>query len=203
MTARSLSAPARATRALWLVRHGESTWNALGLCQGQLPGPTLTARGLEQAHHCAQALEGEPIGLLVTSDLERAVQTASPIAQALAIEAVADPRLRERSLGVAEGTPAALLAPNRSGVAGGRVVDADAAPAGGESVRQLYDRVARCVSELLRQGDGDLALVCHGGVVRVLRAWLAGDGPEGMAWPEVHNALPSRWVATVPPSSIR
>jgi 2,3-bisphosphoglycerate-dependent phosphoglycerate mutase len=202
MTAPCAPAPARATRTLWLVRHGESTWNALGLCQGQLGGPKLTARGRRQAHRCARALAGEPIGLLVTSDLRRAMETSVPIAGVLGLTPTADLRLRERSLGTAEGRPSGLLGPEQSGVAGGKVVDPDAAPAGGESVRQLYDRVVACTSERLRQGDGDLALVCHGGVVRVLLAWLAGDGPEAMAWPEVHNALPSRWVATVPPSAL-
>lgn len=194
-----LSAQARATRTLWLVRHGESTWNALGLCQGQLPGPRLTARGRRQAHRCARTLVGEPIGLLVTSDLERAVETAVPIAAALGLVPLTDARLRERSLGAAEGTPSASLGPDRSGVADGRVVDPDAAPAGGESVRQLYERVVACVSERLREGAGELALVGHGGVVRVLLAWLAGDGPESMAWPEVANAQACRRVATVPP----
>jgi probable phosphoglycerate mutase len=201
MTASPSILPARATRTLWLVRHGESTWNALGLCQGQLAGPKLTARGRRQAHRCARALRGEPIGRLVTSDLQRAVETAAPIAGLLGLDPVVDPGLRERSLGAAEGAPTEALGAERSGVAGGRVVDPDAAPAGGESVRQLYDRVVACTSEHLRHGQGDLVLVCHGGVVRVLLAWMAGDGPDAMAWPEVHNALPLRWVAQVPPSS--
>lgn len=198
MTTAPAAAPSRATRALWLVRHGESTWNALGLCQGQVPVPALTARGRRQAQRCARALAGEPIGLLCSSDLDRAVQTARPIARALGVEPVTDRRLRERALGTAEGAPIAALGPDRSGVAGGRVVDPDAAPDGGESVRQLYDRVVACVSERLAEGEGDLALVCHGGVIRVLLAWLAGEGPDAMAWPHVDNALPGRWVATVP-----
>lgn len=200
MTAGFVTVPARATRTLWLVRHGESTWNALGLCQGQRPGSELTALGRRQARQCADALAGEPIGLLVASDLHRAVETAEPIHRALGVELVTDPRLRERALGDAEGLPSVLLGPDRSGIAGGRVVDPDAAPAGGESVRQLYDRVVTCVDALLGEGEGDLALVCHGGVVRALLAWHAGERPDAMAWPEVHNGLPTRVVATVPPA---
>jgi broad specificity phosphatase PhoE len=134
--------------------------------------------------------------MVVSSDLRRAAQTAALIGGALGQEVVVDPRLRERSLGTAEGLPSELLGPDRSGVAGGVVVDADAAPAGGESVRQLYERAVACLSERLRQGDGDLVLVCHGGVVRVLTAWLAGAGPDGMAWPEVDNGSPVRVAAT-------
>ena len=70
------------------------------------------------------------------------------------------------------------------------MVDADAAPAGGETVRQLYARLADCVNELLSDHpDGDLVLVCHGGVVRVVLAWLDGIGPEEMAWPEITNGM--------------
>lgn len=198
MTAGPLTVPARATRTLWLVRHGESEWNALGLCQGQMPAPGLTARGRRQAERCAQAMAGEPVGILLTSDLARAQETAAPIARALGIEVVTDLRLRERSLGDAEGLPSALLGPDRSGLDGRRVVDADAAPSGGESVRQLYERVVGCVSERLGDGPGDLALVCHGGVVRVLRAWLAGKSPDTMEWPKVRNGLPTRVVVGAP-----
>lgn len=199
MTVVPLTAPARATRTLWLVRHGESTWNALGLCQGQRPGPRLTGRGRRQAHRCARDLAGEPIGLLVTSDLERAVETAAAISATVGLTPVADAGLRERCLGSAEGQPTASLGADRSGVSGGWVVDADAAPEGGESVRQLYERVVACVARRLHEGEGDLALVCHGGVIRVLQAWASAQGPESMAWPEVDNAQPSRRVVTVPP----
>lgn len=198
MSADPAAVSARATRTVWLVRHGESTWNALGLCQGHHPGPALTARGWRQARRCAAALAHEPIGLLATSDLRRAAETAAPIGAALGLTPTVDPRLRERSLGDAEGRPSAALESRWSGVADGRVVDPDAAPAGGESVRQLYRRVVECVAELLGQGTGDLVLVCHGGVVRVLRAWVAGVGPEAMDWPDVRNALAVRCVVPVP-----
>ncbi|MGH8982071.1 MAG: histidine phosphatase family protein [Acidimicrobiales bacterium] len=177
-----------ASRRLWLVRHGESTWNALGLVQGQVTVPTLTAFGMCQARAQADSLSGEPITWLYSSDLRRALQTASPIGRALGLDVHLDVRLRERSLGTAEGTPSALLGPERSGIAEGRVVDADAAPEGGESVRQLYRRASECVTELLRAGgDGDIALVCHGGIVRVLLAWLDEIEPDEMSWVDVDN----------------
>lgn len=137
--------------------------------------------------------------MVVSSDLRRALQTAAPIGRALGRDVLVDPRLRERSLGTAEGLPSALLGPDRSGVVDGVVVDADAAPAGGESVRQLYERAVGCLSERLREGAGDLALVCHGGVVRVLTAWLSGTGPDDMSWPDVDNGWPVRVTAAMTP----
>ena len=180
----------RGQRRLWLVRHGESTWNVLGLAQGHKDVPTLTRRGAEQARRCARLLAGEPVGAIVSSDLKRAAQTALPIGRSLHLPVSHDSRLRERSLGAAEGTPFAVVRSDQLGIAGGRVVDADAAPPEGETVRQFYTRITACLNELLSDHpDGDLVLVCHGGVVRVVWAWLDGIGPEEMAWPEVANGM--------------
>lgn len=181
----------RAGRRLWLVRHGESDWNARGLVQGHRDEPVLTARGTEQARRCAAALAHEPVRALYSSDLRRARQTAAAVAEALDLPVIEDPRLRERLLGAAEGRPSADLGPAASGIEGERVVDADAAPAGGESVRAFYARVAGVAEEVLSgSGPGDVALVCHGGVVRVLLAWLEGTGPDDMTWPYIENAQP-------------
>ncbi len=201
------------TRTLWLVRHGESTWNARGLVQGQAPGPRLTARGAEQAREVARFLAGRPVRTLWTSDLERAVATAREVARVVDLVPVQDVRLRERSFGVVEGTPLATLGPDLSGIAGGRVVDADAAPPDGESVRQICRRVAAVLDELAAWdvppgpgaggtgpgvGGGDVVLVAHGGVVRAALAHLDRVDPAGMPWIPVGNgtvvqrALPRR-----------
>lgn len=176
-------------RRIWLVRHGESTWNAKGIVQGQLD-PGLSRSGRQQAARCAQTLAAmaKPEALY-SSDLRRALQSAAPIAEALGLEVHVEAGLRERSLGDAEGSPSPMLGPERSGIAEGRVVDADAAPAGGESVRKLFERAASCAARILSLHGGDVVLVCHGGVVRVLSAWLDGVTPDQMAWPDVENGV--------------
>lgn len=181
----------RRDRQVLLVRHGESTWNASGRIQGQAPHPGLTLRGVHQASKCARLLAGTTASALYTSDLRRAVQTAAPIGRALGLEPVADPRLRERAFGDLQGMAVSVLDAGRSGIAQGRVADADAAPPGGESVRALYRRASSFLAGALeRHGDaeGDLVLVCHGGVIRVLVAWLDGTGPDEMAWCPLGNA---------------
>src|SRR6202035_5720025 len=74
---------------------------------------------------------------LHASDLRRAVATAAPLAAALGLPITTDARLRERSLGILEGTTAVAVPPALSGVAGGYVVDPDAWPPDGESLRVL------------------------------------------------------------------
>lgn len=187
---------------MWIIRHGQSTWNARDLVQGHAPGPVLTRRGRQEARAVARTLRGTPVSTLVSSDLERAVQTARPIARALGLPLRTDPRLRERALGDAEGRPVALLTSGRSGIVNGHVADADAAPAGGESIRRFYQRVTSFVAELAElAGETEPVLVTHGGVVRVLFAWTAGAGPDGMAWGPVANGR-ALW-RPMPPLELR
>src|SRR5918995_6428158 len=60
---------------LILVRHGESTWNAEELLQGQLD-PPLSERGREQSKALAGMLDGLPEDRVLCSDLGRARETA-------------------------------------------------------------------------------------------------------------------------------
>jgi 2,3-bisphosphoglycerate-dependent phosphoglycerate mutase len=173
---------------LWLVRHGESTWNVLGLAQGQSDQPRLTPLGARQARYAAGQLRGRPISAVYASDLRRAVATAAPLAAVLGMGTVRDPRLRERSLGILEGTASAAVPPALSGVAGDRVLDPDAWPPDGESLRDLYRRVATFADDLLSPGPpGEVAVVAHGGTVRVLTAYLRGVPVERMRWEPVAN----------------
>jgi 2,3-bisphosphoglycerate-dependent phosphoglycerate mutase len=178
-------------RTLWLVRHGESTWNVLGLVQGHCPDPVLTRRGRAQAQRAAGQLSGRPVAALYSSDLRRALDTAGPISRAVGREVTVDTRLRERGFGVLEGASSERLDPPVSGIVGGRVVDADAAPPEGESIRRLVDRVAGFLDDLGADGDGDgdgdVVLVVHGGVVRAALAHLDGVEPDDMSWGPVGN----------------
>ena len=178
---------------LHLVRHGESTWNTLGLAQGHNDRAELTSRGQRQAAEAAMRFGGHRVRALYASDLRRALQTAAAFAGALGLPVFADGRLRERSLGVLEGTPAVAIDPALTGLAGGRVTDPDARPAGGESVRDLYQRAAGFAEELAAAHDeddqaGDVVVVAHGGTLRVLEAYLTGVPVEQMAWPPLENA---------------
>ena len=205
----TLAPPASAGRTgpaagpvLWLVRHGESTWNALGLAQGHCDQPRLTPLGARQARYVASQLRSRPIGALYASDLQRAVATAAPLAGALGLDVTRDARLRERSLGILEGTAAVAVPAALSGVAGNYVIDPDAWPPDGESLRELYRRVADFADDLLAPGapgevaPGEIAVIAHGGTLRVLTAYLRGVPVERMRWEPVANGtvvrLPSQ-----------
>ena len=201
-------------RVLWLVRHGESTWNARGLAQGHDDQARLTSRGLRQARGVAVQLRDRPIRALYSSDLRRALQTAAPIASALGLSVTRDARLRERCLGVLEGAATAAISPAVSGVSDGRVADPDARPAGGESLRDFYRRVADFTDELTALGAtggldpaadpgwaGDVAVVAHGGTLRMMTAYRRGVPVEQMTWEPLANACIVRSPTGWPPHS--
>lgn len=175
---------------LFLIRHGESTWNALGLAQGQRDQARLTRRGHRQAAAAAERFRGRQVRALYASDLRRALETAAAFGRVLGLPAHADARLRERSLGVLEGTASAAISPSVIGVKAGRVTDPDTRPTGGESVRDLYRRAAAFCDDLAAAADnagGDVVVVAHGGTLRVLQAYLNSVPAEEMSWEPLEN----------------
>jgi broad specificity phosphatase PhoE len=97
-----------------LLRHGE-VHNPTKVLYGRLPGFRLSERGLEQAEVAARFLSGRDIVAVIASPLERAQQTAGPIAAAYGLEIETDPRIIESANqfegGVVEPGPGILRHP--------------------------------------------------------------------------------------------
>jgi broad specificity phosphatase PhoE len=169
----------------------------LGLVQGQADEATLTRQGRRQAQLLTHRLGGRVIESIHTSDLRRARETAAILAESLGLEARPHTSLRERSMGVLEGSPVSSLDPEATGIDGDQVVDVDAQPTGGESLAALYQRAGGFVDWLRDQpADADAVVVTHGGTVRMLRAYCAERPVAGMTWDTVPNG--SLWRVRVP-----
>ena len=158
-----------------VVRHGETEWNLAGRIQGHTDSP-LTAAGRAQADAIGERLARESFDRLVSSDLGRAWQTALAIARRTGHEVEADPRLRERRFGAGEGLTYAefdALYPHAS--ARVRETDPDFAIPGGESRRELHERIGAAFESLAREAAGGrIAVVCHGGVLASLYRHVHG-----------------------------
>lgn len=178
---------------LWLVRHGQSTWNAHGLAQGHCDQARLTELGERQAWSVTGQLCDRPLTTLYSSDLHRALATAAPLAAVTGLPVRRDQRLRERSLGFLEGGPTSAVTPEFSGIRAERVVDPDARPDGGESLRDFYQRVAGFVADL--RAAGEVVIVAHGGTLRMLNACLHGVPVDQMRWEPLGNAAVLRFPA--------
>ncbi|MDP3184533.1 MAG: histidine phosphatase family protein, partial [Anaerolineales bacterium] len=78
---------------LILVRHGETEWNVQRRYQGQTD-TTLSAFGRRQAEWLAGWLAKQKIDIAYASDLKRAWETASVIAEKINVNVLSEPRLR-------------------------------------------------------------------------------------------------------------
>ncbi|HEX2126969.1 MAG TPA: histidine phosphatase family protein [Thermoleophilaceae bacterium] len=170
---------------LFVIRHGETDWNAEGRLQGQ-QDIALNARGRDQARRNGQVLAGHLVaeGLdpamlhYVASPLDRARETMEILRQVLGLPPTAyrlDDRLKEVSFGRFEGLTLAELATHDP--AGFEAREANRwgfIPHGGESYAMLAERVAPLLSALA----GPAVLVAHGGVLRALYHLLLGHSTE-------------------------
>src|SRR5690348_5875191 len=77
-----------------LLRHGEVE-NPAGIIYGRLPGYHLSANGRAMASAAADFFAGRPVAVLFCSPLERAQETARPVAERLGLDIVTDDRLIE------------------------------------------------------------------------------------------------------------
>jgi broad specificity phosphatase PhoE len=163
---------------LILLRHGETEWSMSGRHTGRTD-IALTARGEAAAAALAPALARRQIRAVFTSPARRAVRTAE---LAGLPNAKPDPDLWEWDYGGYEGLTTPQIQAGRPGWYLWRdgVIPGDAAHPG-ETVAQVglrADAVLARVEPML--ADGDVALVAHGHVLRVLTArWLQLDPDDG------------------------
>lgn len=163
---------------LILLRHGETEWSATGKHTGRTDIP-LTARGAAAAVAAGPALAARPIVAVFTSPASRAVRTAE---LAGLTGGKQDPDLWEWDYGGYEGMTTAQIKRQRPDWNLWRdgVIEGDAAHPG-ETVDEVgarADRVLTRASAFLP--DGDVVLVAHGHVLRVLTArWLRLAATEG------------------------
>jgi probable phosphoglycerate mutase len=155
-----------------LARHGETTWNREGRLQGWAPTP-LTDRGHDQARALAAHVAADyDVDRVLASDLRRARQTASHLADAVDRVPTFESTWRERDFGRYQGLPKAAVFEEHDRLsiprAGREAVDAR--PESGESLRDLDERVRSGWERLLAESDPDetVAVVCHGGPLYLL-----------------------------------
>ena len=151
------------------IRHGETAWNVSTRIQGQLD-IGLNEKGRWQADRVAQALAGEPIAALYSSDLLRAWDTALSISNATGLPVQTVEGLRERGFGIFEGkTFQEIEAQWPDHALRWRQREPDFEPEGGESLLRFRERITQTVhAQAALHPGGQIVLVAHGGVMDVL-----------------------------------
>jgi broad specificity phosphatase PhoE len=157
-----------------LVRHGEVD-NPTGVLYGRLPGFVLSEAGERMAEMAAAALAGRDVTVVRSSPLERAVQTAAPIAAEFGATPTTDERLIEsanffegKTFGVGDGSlrrPSVWLHlwnPFR--------------PSWGEPYKDVARRVAEAVADAREAASGhEAVLVSHQLPIEIVRRYLQGE----------------------------
>ena len=160
---------------LYLIRHGQSAGNAEGRFGGHGPTP-LSDLGVEQAERTARLLVSEGIDVVYSSDLPRAIQTATPLATQLHLEIKATPAFRERHVGVLEGLTfdeSKERYPDDYYALVNRKVQH--VISGGESYRQLLKRASNTLRNILLDHKGQrIAVFSHTGVICFLSLDMMG-----------------------------
>src|SRR4051812_37904247 len=155
---------------IFLIRHGETAWNAERRLQGHLDIP-LNEEGERQAAALARALAGESVDMIVSSDLSRAASTARAVADVLGLPLQTDATLRERCFGAFEGLLYdELEARFPQAYAQWRVRDPHARYPDGERRAETFAEFAqRAVDAVTRIADMHrgkrILIVSHGGVL--------------------------------------
>ncbi|MEP6493122.1 MAG: histidine phosphatase family protein [bacterium] len=174
---------------IYLVRHGETDWNATQRCQGIADIP-LNHTGLTQAAALGHAFRDIEFHAAYTSPLQRARRTAETILNGRQLQAVAVGELSEMSYGDWQG-----LAPHEwPDGASARWANApwQMAFPGGESLDQVRLRIGPAMEQIIRSHRGETVLVSgHGHANRVILLHATGRDltsfwdiaqPNGGAW---------------------
>lgn len=163
---------------LVVVRHGETEWSRTGRHTGRTDIP-LTSRGEAQATALARWFAARPSAYVLASPASRAWRTAQ-LAGLASVEA--EPGLWEWDYGGYEGRTSAQIRRERPGwyLWDDGVIPGDAAHPG-ETVAQVGARVDTVLARIRPLlPDGDVAVIAHGHVLRVLTArWLGLDPAAG------------------------
>lgn len=175
-------------KRIFIARHGETVFNAVGRMQGMDAHTPLTRQGCEQAVRMGEALRKhvpQPASLaLVASQAGRALQTLALVAAEIHADwhtHITDTRLREIDVGAWEGQYYAELFPDISVLLDRENMLFKITAPGGEDYADVAARVRAWIAE--QSFDRDMLIITHGMTARVLRGVLMGLPPM-----ELYNA---------------
>ena len=161
-------------RRIFLIRHGETEFNRLGVFRGRYE-VELNEGGRKQAGEIAQALKSENIGFLLASPLGRATETAGIIAKELGIDYRVDEAFNNIDLGLWQGVPKDRVMHDypdlwRRWITGPEEMRVPE----GETVEEVKERAFRRIAELVSVEGGNFGIVTHRSVLKGLAASILG-----------------------------
>jgi alpha-ribazole phosphatase len=163
----------------YLLRHGETEWNAANRICGRSDVP-LSEAGRRQAKRLAERLKPISFEALYSSPLKRAIETARFISERIGLEPVVDDRLVELDYGQWEGKTLEEIMKNDPKTL--RAWEADpgrVTPPGGESGLEAQQRVVHFLDSLAaKHRKSQVAVVLHKTVCRLAICYVLGMPPS-------------------------
>ena len=162
---------------IYLIRHGQSTWNQENRIQGHSDSP-LSAEGKKQIERLIPRLKREKIEQVITSPLKRAYQSAQILAEGLGVLCKTNKNLREISLGTWEGkTPQEINQLYNDGYRRWLKCPSKVKIPSAESLSNFRKRAISIFKQIVTSEAAErIALVTHGGILAALAAhWLKAD----------------------------
>ena len=160
--------------ALLLIRHGDNDYLAKNKLPGHIPGIHLNQHGREQAVELANTLGKLPVKAIYSSPLERAIETAHPLAQSLGLAIQIRPNLTDTDPGEWAGRSLKVLSHTNLW----KVIQNTPSQAqfpGGETFIRCQERVVNAVSAITSAHKDDLvAIFCHGDPIKLSVAHFLG-----------------------------
>ncbi len=156
---------------LYLMRHGQTNWNAAERVQGFHDTP-LNETGILQARNAAEKLGREDIETIYASDLKRAKKSADIVSGILDLPVHYTKRLREMNFGKAEGLKKSDLIAKFPYIypAFNDIKNPERYDIGypnGETIGDVQQRFIKFVNKLSDEGRQSVLLVTHGMLVRI------------------------------------
>lgn len=175
----------------WLIRHGETDWNAEQRLQGWRDMP-LNAVGKQQALAVARLLAAQQthFDAVLSSDLQRAVQTAEIALKGHHTPLIQDPQLRERNYGIYEGQPwRKLLQLPDQPEPDINLRDPSLDVPNGESLNVFHDRIVTAFLRIAHERpQQQLAVIAHGGVIDMVWRKIQNIGLNTVRPMRIKNA---------------
>jgi len=141
-----------------LLRHGQTPMSVQKRYAGRSDVP-LTDIGVAQAAAAAKRLAQAGVGAIMTSPLQRAVQTAEEVAAVTGLPVVTDEGFRETDFGAWEGLTFAEVRERWPSEMTAWLADSAVAPPGGESLAEVSERVTAALHRLLADRKGQTILI--------------------------------------------
>ncbi len=163
---------------IYVTRHGQTDYNAESRMQGRLDIP-LNEKGKEQAKATREKVKDIKFDAVYSSPLIRAVETASIVGNISEDQIIKDERILEANFGKFEGVVYGNVGLPMMGYWG--VPEIFPAPQGVETIPEMIERTSSFLSELEKKDYENVLVVCHGGIIRVLRGYLQ-DIKRGYIW---------------------